>query len=724
MMLSLGLVPLVVALAAAGFVALAQVSPPATRLARRVALRLLGDVPQRGDSTAVVDTVATTRTRRLRAAHSDVTYRKYAATTLLYATVVGVAGSVVATYLVVVGLAALGVPPDQVQGTLPAWAVSLTTLLPFTLPPSVELFVLLFVTSATLGLAAALGTVRARWWWPRYVADERGRRIDESTERTVAFLYALSRSGMSFQQVMAILSENRDVFGEAATEFGVTVREIDVLGIDLLDAVERMGVRTPSDDFRSFSENLVNVLRSGQSLPAFFGDQHEYFKEESETRQAQFVELLATLAEGYVTVLVAGPLFLITILMIFGLVLGGTLDFLRLLVYALIPLSAVGFAVYLDSVSVSPSLDDGAGHETFDAAFGDAVGVRSTRDETVPEQERADGGSSVSGGGPTALRGIPAAIPDRVRRANEYRRAVYDRLRPLRPWLRAPVRQLVGHPTRTLYFVAPAALALLAARLYGAWETGALDVALLDDLLIQSSLLVLGAFALVYEVHARRVRAVERAVPDFLDRLASINEAGIPIVESFEQVVGGDVGALNQELARTWTDIQWGARVETALWRFERRLATPMTTRAVTLVTNAMNASGQIGPVLRIAADDAKATRRLRRERRQELLTYTVVIYLAFFVFVTIIATINLFFIPAIPTVEELGSTTAVGSLSGLDPTQKTAYQTVLFHAGVLQGLTSGFIAGQMGEGSLKAGAKHAFVMVLVAYGTLLVFGG
>jgi flagellar protein FlaJ len=159
---------------------------------------------------------------------------------------------------------------------------------------------------------------------------------------------------------------------------------------------------------------------------------------------------------------------------------------------------------------------------------------------------------------------------------------------------------------------------------------------------------------------------------------------------------------------------------------------TPAITRVVTLITNAMGATNDIGPVLRIAADEAKATRRLERDRRNQLLVYTVVVYISFFVFLVIVTALVTVFVPSIPTTEQLATTPTGGVPGGvgiggglrrLSPGTKSAYTLVLFHAGIVQGYLSGFVAGQLGEGSVKAGAKHATVMLLVAYVFFLILG-
>jgi flagellar protein FlaJ len=202
-------------------------------------------------------------------------------------------------------------------------------------------------------------------------------------------------------------------------------------------------------------------------------------------------------------------------------------------------------------------------------------------------------------------------------------------------------------------------------------------------------------------------------------------------VESFGRTVEGKLGALTQELERTWADVQWGARMENAFERFRDRVGTPAVSRVVTLTTNAMSASGDLGPVLRIAADEAKTTRRLERDRRNELLTYLVVIYVAFFVFLAIVVALDVIFIPNIPTQSaapavDAGNAVDTGPFSQasqLTEAKKAAYSTVFFHTGLVQAVCSGLVAGQMGEGTVKAGAKHATVMLAIAYGLFLIIG-
>ncbi|GAB3694005.1 type II secretion system F family protein [Halorubrum pallidum] len=702
---------------------LPTVSRRADLFVTRLALLVFGD--------AVARDVERRRHQRdrLRAAHVEGTHRVYASKTLLYAAVLGVAGSVVGVYAVGGLLSMLEVGEETLRGALPEALSVLAGLAGLTGLGLPRLFLLLALASATVGTALAAGTYYGRWELLRQRAHTRSTEIDATLPRTVAFMYALSRSGMAFPRVMDTLAENEAVYGEAATELSIAVRDMNAFGTDALTALQRTSRRTPSDDLADFAENLASVLGTGQPISTFLSDQYDRYQEEAESKQEQYLELLATFAEAYVTALVAGPLFFITILVVIGLVLQNTLPLLRVIVYVGLPLATFGFVVYVDSVaqgvggSGTATVSDAA--ESEEADDDDAALHRSA---TV----QADGGSTVRAPDAVAggLTGDDSADPWA---ASRDRLRVYDSLGRVREWVRAPISGVLDEPHTVLFVAVPPAVVALLAAVFPV--TGGTPVEVVDQFdtpLVVATAAVLGAYALVYEVGKRRVRRREAAVPDLLDRLASVNEAGTSVVGGIRRVADSNLEALTADLQRTRRDIDWGADVATALWRLERRVRSPMVSRAITLVTNAMYASGDIGPVLRIAADEARATWSLRRERRQVMLTYLVVIYVSFFVFLGIIAALSVSFIPAVEAAAvPSGGADAGGGLpggpsgitDGLGDIDGFAYEQLFFHAAAVQAVCSGLVAGQLGEGSVRDGVKHVVVLLALTLVAFLLIG-
>ncbi|MFC7166255.1 type II secretion system F family protein [Halospeciosus flavus] len=686
-----------------GVVALVPLSRRVDRLLTRLAIAVFGAYVRERES------VNSRQANLLRSIHHGTTYRVYASKTFLYATVAAFSGSVLGVYLVVAFIVWMRTGQQALQTTLPTEvAVFLDATGPLLTPTEVFLFFL--ASGATVGVTAAFAAYHVRWSLPKHRANERERQIDRTIERNVAFMYALSRSGMAFPEILRILARNREVYGETATEFQVAIKDVDLFGADILEATRRLARRTPSEELKEFAENLVSVLQSGQDLPSFLRQEYEYYKEEAESKQAQYLELLATLAEAYVTVFVAGPLFFITILVVIGLVMGGTLDFLRAFVYLLLPLATVAFVVYLDSLVESGRLSGQAPERG-------EVGERS------PGRPASLSPATTDGGVPNTA----AEEADDRRVENRARLDLYRRIRPYRRLVLDPLEVVQQKPRRLLYVTIPLAFVYVAFTVWSTAQTGTLGVRDVDGPLVYAALFVVGMFSVAYELRNQRIKSIEAVVPDFLDRLASTNEAGMPIVGSLRRVVRSELGELTPELQRTWADISWGAKVSTALHRLDRRVGTPTVTRAVALITNAISASGDLGPVLRIAADEAKASRRLERERRSELFTYLVVIYLSFFVFLTIIGALVLVFVPSIPTMPSVGTETLPVTpelgFGGAGAAKKDAYTLLLFHAALIQAVCSGFVAGQMEQNDVRAGAKHVVVMLLLGYVTFLILG-
>ncbi len=625
----------------------------------------------------------------LEAAHIPRSHHSFRSQTVLYSAIAGIAAGLMSLTVVSLLLSVLEgmAETTELLGMLAAAGA---------FQPSIQVVVTV-VSSVIIGIGVGVVANWLRWVVVGQQAYGRGSKIDASLPRTVAFMYALSRSGMPFTQVLETLADNRGVYGEAATEVNATVRQMELFGVDLQTAIEEMSDRTPSDNMSELSENLGSVLGSGRSLSTYLHSQYERYKEEAEAQQEQYLELLSTFAEAYVTVLVAGPLFVITTLAVIGLAIEDTLPIMRVITYVGIPLATMAFVVYVDSVTESSNaLERGdPDEELLDAAI-------------AHEAPQTDGGTTT----------------DRWADARE-RLAVYDQLERALGWATQPLELVLRNPPITFAVTVPVGLSWVVLTT-GSFEMGVFSIleAVVPPM-TEATILILGVYAVAYELKKRQARRIEKAIPDFLDRFASVNDAGMSIVESFERVKDSDLGELSNELERTWQDVRWGSDVATALKRMDRRIDSPVVTRAVTLSTNAMETSDDIAPVLEIAADEARSSQILSRQRRQTMLTYLVVIYVAFLVFLGIMAALMISFIPAIEDViaqmaESTDGAEAPGGGLGIvgqtDDINIVGYETLFFHVTIVQSICSGLVAGQLGQGSIKDGVKHATIMLIITY--------
>jgi flagellar protein FlaJ len=93
---------------------------------------------------------------------------------------------------------------------------------------------------------------------------------------------------------------------------------------------------------------------------------------------------------------------------------------------------------------------------------------------------------------------------------------------------------------------------------------------------------------------------------------------------------------------------------------------------------------------------------------------YTVIVYLAFFVFLFVVVVLSTQFLPVLATISSQGIP-ATATLAGIGSVSIATFGRLLYHACLVQAFFSGLIAGQMGEASIGAGVKHASVLLIIS---------
>jgi flagellar protein FlaJ len=237
-------------------------------------------------------------------------------------------------------------------------------------------------------------------------------------------------------------------------------------------------------------------------------------------------------------------------------------------------------------------------------------------------------------------------------------------------------------------------------------------VTMLDDYVFIALLILFTPFIVFDEIRNHRIKQIESHIPEFLNNLASINEAGIVLVDAIEMSMKLKIGVLHAEVRRLVNDISWGAKLDDALRKFEYRIRTDMTRRIITLIIKANETTSDIKSVLTIAAHDADVQKHLKKERSAEMFVYVFIIYIAFMVFLFIVYILAAYFLPAIPSAD--GNIQAGMPL--IADFDLKAYTMIFFHAAMIQGFCSGIVAGKMGTGNIRSGLKHSMAMMSIAY--------
>ena len=516
---------------------------------------------------------------------------------------------------------------------------------------------------------------------PRIEKNNRSIKINMTLHNAVAYMYAMRRGGAQLMTIFRSLSDRANIYGEVALEFRQIVRDADFFGYDVVTAIRHLSETTPSEKFKQFLDDLLSVIESGGDMADFLAMRVRIYQEEARFEQKQFLTVLSLVAESYVTLFVAGPLFLIIIMVVMGMMGGSAVLQMSLVTYAVLPVGSLVFILLIDVISIKAEKTERYIRTKWLHTFSDVALIRKDDEEILYEQMKK-----------------------------------YDRIRNLVYFIRHPFESFVNDVNHTFYVTVPIAILYIVITLMNIPRYANLEtfISVIDDHVIIALLIVLIPYAIFYEIWSRKVLGIQELIPDFLERMAGINQVGLTIAQAIAIMVNTNLGLLSYEIRRIKRDMEWGANFTIALMRFEERVRTPSIARTVTLITKASEMSGQIGVVLSIASSDAKMNELLKKERIGEMFIYTAIVYLAFFVFLFVVGVLATQFLPVLGSIPTKGLPTT-GALAGIGTTPLVTINRILYHACLVQAIFSGMIAGQMGESSVASGVKHTCVLLIIA---------
>ena len=147
-------------------------------------------------------------------------------------------------------------------------------------------------------------------------AHQRGVALEKYLPYAASYTAAMAAANATPHKIFKSLALNEDIYGEIAYDSAMIYRDVSLLGYDLLTAMKMAVDRAASPWMTEFFQGMVGTLTAGGSLKLYFLNRAEHYMRENRTRLQEFLESLAMLAESYVVVAVAMPLFLIVMLVI------------------------------------------------------------------------------------------------------------------------------------------------------------------------------------------------------------------------------------------------------------------------------------------------------------------------------------------------------------------------------------------------------------------------
>lgn len=232
------------------------------------------------------------------------------------------------------------------------------------------------------------------------------------------------------------------------------------------------------------------------------------------------------------------------------------------------------------------------------------------------------------------------------------------------------------------------------------------------DFLIIALLSATGILGMYEYLRVRKIYKIDTIFPDFVRDLAESRRAGMTFTKAILFASKGNYDILTPEIQKISHQVSWGSSVTDALIEFSKRVNTKSIRRTISLIIEASKSGGNVADVLDVAAKDAREIKMLEAERKSNMSSYVVVVYVGMFVFLAIIIILVSSFIPAMTGSEASGLQSSLGG-GGVNSAEVT---TVFYGATLVQGLCSGLVAGVFEDGKLTSSVKHIFIIILLTW--------
>ncbi len=276
------------------------------------------------------------------------------------------------------------------------------------------------------------------------------------------------------------------------------------------------------------------------------------------------------------------------------------------------------------------------------------------------------------------------------------------------------------------------------------------DIGVLGNAIILSVfLIVLPQLALSY-ISYRELKEMESRFPFFLRDLVESTRAGLPLHKAIITASKTDYGPLNKEIKKMAHQLSWNIGILKVLEQSRERLKrSDLLNKSMRIIIGTYESGGSVDSTLDALSNTISTIQETQMERKSTLSQYVIAMYAISFVFIGIVVGINRLLVP-IFTTTGLGGIGVIGGLVGNPceaciytggiacapcslyfnicsimgvPSSKLScyYLALFFSMSVVQAITGGLVAGQIGEGSVKAGIKHSLILFVTVAGTFFI---
>jgi flagellar protein FlaJ len=209
----------------------------------------------------------------------------------------------------------------------------------------------------SFGIFSWASVFTALYTYPYNLSKTRQKELDEELPYLSSHMAVLSQGGLPPERIFKSVSllGTRGLKSVAAEESKNIVRDVSILGFDVISSMQRSTKRSPSKKFSDLLNGFVAVTRSGGDMTKYFLSSTRELMNSARLAAKQLIDTLGTIAEFYVALMIVFPLLVMIMLTVMGII-GGSVGGLSIMMlmylvsYIAVPIAALLLLVFLDGL--------------------------------------------------------------------------------------------------------------------------------------------------------------------------------------------------------------------------------------------------------------------------------------------------------------------------------------------------------------------------------------
>jgi archaeal flagellar protein FlaJ len=207
------------------------------------------------------------------------------------------------------------------------------------------------LSSVIAGVTAAVVILTLFHSYPFHLISSKKKSIESNHPFAINHMAAIAGSGVPPFVIFKLLA-NVPEYGEVSNECKRIVRNVDKFGMDMISAIKNVADRTPSEEFRQFFYGLIATIDTGGDMRTYLDNSAKDAIFGYRLKRERYMQTLSTYADFYTAVLIAAPLFFVSVLSVMSMI-GGDIfglsipTIMNLGIYGLIPILNTGFILFV-----------------------------------------------------------------------------------------------------------------------------------------------------------------------------------------------------------------------------------------------------------------------------------------------------------------------------------------------------------------------------------------